>query len=962
MDKISKIESLTFEEVIKFFSKLLVKLDYQNVEIINPTQMTAIRSNGLMAESYLFMFYEGKLSGNVETQSLVELIKKVFTHKYSKVFIISNKYISTGIKDKVNINNVEWIGRDELISLVDEKYNEFWRHGDSNLIEYEKFYLTELHEDSDLKTLRIFSDKYKKLNDIYIDPKIEFYDQDTTKKKFIKIKKTLNDIVSEHEPLIITGEAGMGKSTLLKKIGEKLILENDNIETRIIPVYISTLELFEAGLNVEKVVIEKINFFFKFDKLDNFLENYKLLILIDSIDEFEDPQKESIINYLKAVNEKKKVRYIIASRSKEFTIGNTSLNEVKSYNISRFDNKQIVHFVQKFFLNEGGRAEKLLDALKDNRIIEKLPISPLTLSLITILYEENNLEVPATITDIYDNFNSVMLGKPFVSSRVEFIDLSFRERILSIYALELLNRPQNNPMKTEEFINFFTHYFKNKTIPLKKGTLEEMLEYLINHTGILYLKEKRYVCFNHNSFMEYYASIEIFKHKRVEETKYVDNFLDVNWQNSAIFYAGFSKDMPDFLRSINSKLQEKIEYNNLFSAIGGAGYLIQALYQTDNQIRKETVKISLENNLKIIELFLIMVGQDSSLFKQFKLPIIWLMNVVYFHENFNSVTLKEPLQIVFDELFDELTNSQKISTNLGYKALCIALVLNSKRLGETVPLEKLIYESDFLEDSILTIISDYSITVLNEGHLDKLKLEIRNSLNKVKSPLKYLLETPANKLKFTDYDVLFSEKKVTLLTEGKTDAKIIEHAYIVLNDGAFPEWKIKIGSSKETGGTGELSKTLASCSSTLSDESIVIGIFDNDEAGFGAYNGLKDFIFLDELKVGYVKKHKDYNIYAILLPIISIRRNYFLEEQKFKYLEIEHFFSDELLKSKGMFENTSISASHNIFKIKSNKKEKFAEEIIKITDRSTFENFDELFSLLDSVISYSIKLMEEERD
>lgn len=47
---------------------------------------------------------------------------------------------------------MEWIGRDELINLVDTKYTEFWRHGDSNLIEYEKFYLTELLEDSDLKT------------------------------------------------------------------------------------------------------------------------------------------------------------------------------------------------------------------------------------------------------------------------------------------------------------------------------------------------------------------------------------------------------------------------------------------------------------------------------------------------------------------------------------------------------------------------------------------------------------------------------------------------------------------------------------------------------------------------------------------------------------------------------------------------------------------------------------------
>lgn len=122
------------------------------MEIINSTQITATHSNGLISEAYLFMFYGEKLSGNVEIEILIKHIQKEFTHRYSKVFIISNKYISTGIRDKVDINNVEWIGRDELINLVDTKYTEFWRHGDSNLIEYEKFYLTELLEDSDLKT------------------------------------------------------------------------------------------------------------------------------------------------------------------------------------------------------------------------------------------------------------------------------------------------------------------------------------------------------------------------------------------------------------------------------------------------------------------------------------------------------------------------------------------------------------------------------------------------------------------------------------------------------------------------------------------------------------------------------------------------------------------------------------------------------------------------------------------
>ena len=75
-----------------------------------------------------------------------------------------------------------------------------------------------------------------------------------------------------------------------------------------------------------------------------------------------------------------------------------------SYTIERFNNEQVKKFISNFFLGENSKTESLLDALRENRIIERLPITPLTLSLISILYEENNLEIPATIADIYDNF------------------------------------------------------------------------------------------------------------------------------------------------------------------------------------------------------------------------------------------------------------------------------------------------------------------------------------------------------------------------------------------------------------------------------------------------------------------------------------------------------------------------------------------------------------------------------
>src|SRR5690606_24810370 len=239
--------------------------------------------------------------------------------------------------------------------------------------------------------------------------------------------------------------------------------------------------------------------------------------------------QNKIIKQLNSLFKNYNAKYILATRNFEKYLSIEQLKDWNTYTISRFSNQQIEQFVSKFFINEKGRAEKLLDALRENRIIEKLPITPLSLSLISILYEENDLEIPATITDIYDNFNSLLLGKPTVSSRVEFIDISFKERILSLYAFELLNRQEHNPMTLEEFKNYFLNYYASKSTPLKKGSIEEALSYIVENTGVLYLKENKYVCFNHDSFMEYYAAVEIFKHQRSSEREYINRFFDVNW-------------------------------------------------------------------------------------------------------------------------------------------------------------------------------------------------------------------------------------------------------------------------------------------------------------------------------------------------------------------------------------------------------------------------------------------------
>ena len=89
-----------------------------------------------------------------------------------------------------------------------------------------------------------------------------FYEEKATQTP-VKKRILIDDVVKNLKPIVISGDAGTGKSTLLKKVGEKLIkLNQENIERKNIPVCISTLELLEEKYQINQLVTKKLSVFF----------------------------------------------------------------------------------------------------------------------------------------------------------------------------------------------------------------------------------------------------------------------------------------------------------------------------------------------------------------------------------------------------------------------------------------------------------------------------------------------------------------------------------------------------------------------------------------------------------------------------------------------------------------------------------------------------------------------------
>jgi DNA polymerase III delta prime subunit len=948
--KINKIIKLSPDAYLEMLVIVLGKSGYKTIDKVE-NYITA-QSDGLLTpDKHCFLFIDEKLSGKVDYDIIADQIGKIGkADSFSSIFLVSSNLISKGFREQFiqfyKIHKLHFIDRDDIIQLIDKNFVDYWKHDDIELLDYERTFCESLQKESELKRLKIFNEKYQKIFDIFIEPRISHFYEDKETKVPLKKSVSIEFIINEKQSSILSGTPGTGKSTTLKKIGEYLILNNQEADIKNLPIFLSVTEIYESKFKILELVQKKLLNFFD-ATIEEILKSYKIILLVDSIDEFEEDNQKMICKELHDLSEKNNCKFILATRSNEKTMSIPEIQSLNSYQIERFNSDQIQQFVSRFFINQTSRAEKLLEALKENRILEKLPITPLTLSLISILFEENDLEIPATITDIYENFSSLLLGRAVVSSKIEFIDISFKERILSLYALELLKRKEHTPMTEREFIDFFKEYYASKTIPIKRENLEDALIYLINNTGILFLKDGKYVAFSHDSFMEFYAAVEIFKHQRNQETIYVDNFFDLNWQNSAIFYAGKSKDMPDFLKKINIKLGLASTFLEFFNGVSGSGYLLQALYQSDNVIRKETVQLALILNLQAHDVIMKLAADDSNLFKSYKMPILWLMNVMYFFESFNSITLKEPLIMAFNDLYKEYLD-KPTETNIGYRAFKAAMTLGSVRINENKEIEQLIMNSPLLHDPILTLLSEFTFKIFTGTSYKELKKEVKMEYKKIAPKFSHLLSLPASRLRFSQFDQIRAQKRIKLITEGKTDAEIIEHAFITLT-GEFPYWSI-FPAGNESGGASEVKKVIDYTNGTIANDEILIGIYDHDDKGIGSFNGHSKQLFND-LFGGQAKKHVSSNVYALLLPIPGEMDYYLQADQKFNFFTIEHYFPESFLLTHSMLQNTPID---KVKSIKSSRKKEFSKAVRKETSPAFFSSFIQLFELIDNITGVKI--------
>jgi len=681
-------------------------------------------------EIYAFIVKHGRIGGGTnEMETIKGQVKQAFEYPYqdlkgdkvrvNKVKVVTNENFTTGAQLSLSTSpelrlfpNIDYWYHEKLIPLIDKYYADFWLPGDEFCKEYTKSVRAKIEEEFELRDLSISIEdkKVKKLLGLFVEPILtegvveEKKDSSgNVNKKIVRKKISLTILKEVKDNVVITGEPGSGKTKLLNNLALLLLDSDRNAHDKILPIKLTGKILKECSFDINRAINISLRIFAPetFERTN--LSDYKKILLIDEIDFLSKDEKSLLIqnasSYCVEGN-----RYIIMQRKNENLDIEQEESSVKSIRIHNFNIKQVELFIIKYF--EGSdRGERFIQILRESNLFSKLPTTPLTITLLSLLYDQNGYEIPATITDIYDDFVKVMFGKLEVKSRADLLVFNIKKRLFTNLALKLLD--------SRIFDVSFDDFRKDiNDFLLAKGYVEQsnqdLLE-LIENSGILYIDQNKHVGFKQQAFIEYLASVEIYDHARhTHYEKLLLNFNDVAWQNTAIFFAGKSKDLPNMIEDLLQNMPNE-NLRDWFINTGGMGYLTQALYLTDGSERKKLIKKSLDNIISAFYEIIEASKSEGHFLYNFPLPLIAAILNTWFLENFKSITLRTQLNEVYDELALEYKDAD-INDFVGdFKLFLLASTLLHKNINDESAFNKLIARKSFIKNPVLMIAGELYI-------------------------------------------------------------------------------------------------------------------------------------------------------------------------------------------------------------------------------------------------------------
>ncbi len=385
--------------------------------------------------------------------------------------------------------------------------------------------------------------------DIYFPAKLEKRNKDRSHGSVIETY-SINKVFWNTRFITVTGDAGSGKSTLIKHLFLNSIHEKFNI-----PILIQLRELNESNNNLYLFIKEKI-INYKLAKnseiFERLLEEGKFVFLLDGYDEVQSKHKNKVINSINEFVERfDKNRFIITTHP--FT-NLEVLPKFHNYYIKDLTKTDIPEFIDKQKI-QPNLAMKIKDSIdeSDQSYIKTYLTNSLLLTLYIVTYSTNS-SIPENKSMFYRRVFEVLYREHDSASKIGF-DREFTSNLYQEQFEEIL--------KTFSLITFFESkytfdrgYAKKKLLLSKNIAIEKnksfpnfdinkFIDDLKTAIGI-WVEDSGILSFVHRSMQEYFAAYCIESTNTNKNITY-SKILDRLASSSSSKIKVFGSDIENFM-------------------------------------------------------------------------------------------------------------------------------------------------------------------------------------------------------------------------------------------------------------------------------------------------------------------------------------------------------------------------------------------------------------------------------
>ncbi|MGA2799622.1 MAG: NACHT domain-containing protein, partial [Thermoguttaceae bacterium] len=350
------------------------------------------------------------------------------------------------------------------------------------------------------------------------------------------------DCIKTNDRVMILGNPGVGKTTLLKFVSHSLANSYVSGEDgkREIPIYIRLPEFCRAQEIDERVDFVKFIAAISADHCCADIEQplreelghdrRQCLLLLDGLDEIgNQEQKESLIESIKSfIDQYPKNRFVITSRIVGFDPSPWKNQQFAIFQIQEYNENQIEIFAQKwasiFSESEHKSKEEILKSLRtaifSNPRVQGLASNPLILTILVLLNEARGGMLPRRRVDLYEKVVEVFLDTWESNKRPNEkfdntynIDIDAREFRWLLSDLALAMQKAEKILAPRWWItDRMQDYLQNKlgfTIEEAKDACDRIIRYLSERTGLIEERGLDLFGFSHRTLQEYFSSIGV---------------------------------------------------------------------------------------------------------------------------------------------------------------------------------------------------------------------------------------------------------------------------------------------------------------------------------------------------------------------------------------------------------------------------------------------------------------------